>query len=194
MNISTMSRPLPFSFVVACTLFAMSTLLPIVVAASAPAKSNAEAEAEKLATQAEQLLDSWRGGMALLTDADKLIVNALAHDPKSAHALAEKGRYLIMSSNAGSGRLNASNVDIAEVMFLKAAEADPKYARAYSLLGYIYIETGSLEAAKRALEKADQIGTNDPWLQLNWSSYWKAIGDQQRATAKCERAVDIVSL
>lgn len=168
-----------------CTLpFAAPPKPPIPTASPA-----AKAEAEVLAQRAEKLLDQWKGQRGILIEADKLIADALARDPLSAHAITEKGRLLIMASNTSGSHLDPDGAQAAADMLQRAAKADPAYARAFTLQGHLYTLIGRMEDARKALLTADRIGTNDPWQDLNWADYLRRTGAARQSVLKCEKVL-----
>lgn len=183
------TRPGIFALAASAVIFSCASSAappkPSVPAATSAAKQDAEA----LAKRAESLLDQWQGQRGILVEADKLIVDALLRDQQSAHAMVEKGRLLIMASYSGGGRRDEEGNVAAADMFEKAAKADPNYVRAYTLQGHVYTSLGRMEQAKKALEHAEQLGTTDPWLNLNWSEYWRRSGNEAKSVAHCEKAL-----
>jgi tetratricopeptide (TPR) repeat protein len=182
-----MSKPyFSWRWMVAAAPLMLSLLLPVFAAdvQKKPAKSPAQ-----LVNEATQLLDSWRGERGILIEAQKLLADALTLDPKFAPAYAESGRLLIKASIQGDS-LNPALAAQAEQMLKAGTKADPKYAKNYTLLGYLYANTGDLPNAKKALEQADTIGTTDPWQQLNWADYWKEMGEPKQQVKHCRKVMD----
>jgi len=152
-------------------------LLPalFLTAGMQPAMAESTSSAEAAAAAAEQLLDSWQGQRSILIEGGKRIAEALTLDPKSPHALVERGRLLIMAGSPDE----ETAFKAAEQSFLAAQASDPNYARAPILLGYAYVQLGRFPEAKQALERADALKSNDPWLKLNWAGYYAALNDHE---------------
>lgn len=145
---------------------------------------NRHAKAPNIAVQeAASLLNSWRGDGAVLRDAKQKLDRALAADPSNAQAYREYARYYIM--------LEAPRwFEDADQALHKALSLSPGYAEAYVLQGHLYYLDGRLEAAEQALKNAERLGTNDPWLQLNWADVLFAKEQYADAAQRCKTVLN----
>lgn len=119
---------------------------------------------------ARDLVNSWRGQSDKLASADKLLSTILEEDPQFAPAYREYGRIHIMNGYIHSEKFKEGSLDLSEKFILKSIEIEPKYADAYVLLGHLYTLMKKYKEAQISLEKAESIGTKNPWLNLNWAS------------------------
>ena len=153
-------------------LVAIAALL---LAFPAGAADDARARAERLATQAEKVLDSWSGEHEKLLEAQRLIDEAMSLDPRSGHAMVERGRAMIMANYGVSGEAGQA----AAALFHRATRLDPPYGRAFVLQGYVFTEQRRFAEAKGALTQAEALVPDDPWVKLNWGSYYVALSGQR---------------
>lgn len=142
------------------------------------------AKAPNIAVQeAATLLNSWRGDGAVLRDAKQKLDRVLAADPSNAQAYREYARYYIM--------LEAPRwFEDADQALHKALSLSPSYAEAYVLQGHLYYIAGRLAAAEQALKNAERLGTNDPWLQLNWADVLFAKEQYADAVQRCKTVLN----
>jgi len=75
-------------------------------------------------------------------------------------------------------------------MIKKALEIDPKYADACVLLGHVYQLMNRLGEGIAALEKAEKLGTTEPWLQLNWAAILIDQGKYEEAAKRYRKVID----
>src|SRR5436190_23472018 len=103
-----------------------SVALAAVLAVGLPAGSadDPRERAERLATQAENILTGWSGQDDVIVEARKLIAEALKLDPKSGHAMVELGRSVLMEDV----RYDGVSPDVGRAageLFARAAQLDP---------------------------------------------------------------------
>ncbi|MCR4347640.1 MAG: hypothetical protein NUV55_10645 [Sulfuricaulis sp.] len=120
-------------------------------------------------SRARVILDSWRGQQEKLREADTLLKSVLQKDSNFAPAYREYGRLYIMAGYINRDKFKKGSLNPAEESILKSIEIEPNYADSYVLLGHLYTNMDRDIDAKSALVKAEQIGTNIPWLHLNWA-------------------------
>ncbi|NIQ14387.1 MAG: hypothetical protein GTO02_08285, partial [Candidatus Dadabacteria bacterium] len=58
---------------------------------------------------------------------------------------------------------------------------DPNFDEGYVLLAHIQFGQNKLREAESSLKKAELLGTDDPWLHLNWASLNIARGEYEAA-------------
>jgi tetratricopeptide (TPR) repeat protein len=158
------------------------------ISLSAACAENPRERAALLAATAEKILNTWQGESGTVARAEKLIDEALALDPKSGHALVEKGRTILMSAPCCSG-YSQREVQASIPLFTKATQLDPPYGRGYVLMGHVYTEVGLLDEAHKALTMAGGLVPNDPWLKLNWGAYYAALGKFDEQASYAEQAI-----
>lgn len=120
-------------------------------------------------SRARAILDSWRGQGEKLREADTLLKNVIQTDGNFAPAFREYGRLYIMAGYINYDNFEKGSLNPAEVSILKSIEIEPNYADSYVLLGHLYTNMKRYSDAENALVKAEKIGTNIPWLHLNWA-------------------------
>lgn len=124
--------------------------------------------------EARSLANSWRGRREPLDEATIILNNILEKDAAFAPAYREFGRVYIMEGYINDTRQSHGSVNIAEAAILRSIDIEPEYADSYMLLGHLYTNMKRLEDAQRALEKSESIGTDSPWVDLNWAELlWK---------------------
>ena len=119
--------------------------------------------------KARDLLDSTSGPEGKLKKADDLLRVVLEKSPNFAPALREYGRLYIRAGHVNSNNFRSGSLNPAEASILKSIEVEPNYADSYVLLGHLYTIMNRDAEAQLALEKAEKIGTKNPWLHLNWA-------------------------
>ncbi|BBI99900.1 hypothetical protein FGKAn22_15930 [Ferrigenium kumadai] len=151
--------------------------------------------------ESRELLDSWGGETSILIQAREKLVHALKVDPQDYLALKELAR-----SQIAEGYINNRNVtyqkniyvvgnfvpgtlEQAEATVREAIRINPSFAEGYVLLGYIQYQHSKLDEAAKSLAYAEKLGTDDPWLQLNWASINYAKGDYSSGNKRVERVL-----
>jgi tetratricopeptide (TPR) repeat protein len=151
-------------------------------------------------SQAQAQLDKWSGQPDLLRDAKERIDRALRRDPKNYEALAELARYQIMSGyirekwtkrrTTSVGEFVPGTLETAEATLKEALDIKPEFAKAYVLLGHVYTQQERVQDAAAALRKAEQIGTDDPWLDLNWADLHLQAGETAAAEERWRHVIE----
>jgi tetratricopeptide (TPR) repeat protein len=155
------------------------------VSLSAGSADDSRERAERLATQAEKILDTWSGQQEKIVEARKLIAEALKLDQNCGHAMVEQGRSIIMERD-----IDPQTAQVSGALFKRASTLNPPYGRAFVLLGYLHTEMGQWPEAFAALTKADTLVPNDPWLKLNWGSYYaQSQGRTDKELQYAEQAI-----
>lgn len=139
--------------------------------------------------RARSTLDAWRGERGRLTSAAEILFGIVELNPLHAPTHREIGRLYIMAGFSDS--MAAPSENPAELSILRSIEIEPGYAEAYVLLGHLYTELERYEEADRALLKAEQIGTESPWLPLNRAELLSTQKEYQLAKTKFQAVVDI---
>lgn len=123
--------------------------------------------------EARELLNSWRGQRDKLQKAGRLLQEIVEKDAEYAPAYREFGRLYIMSGFINSDNYRKGSLSPSETAILRSIEIEPDYADSYVLLGHLYTNMKRYDEAGMALKKAEEIGTETPWLPLNWADLLK---------------------
>lgn len=65
----------------------------------------------------------------------------------------------------------------------------PDYPKSYVLAGHIHTLLKDYASAHEALSKAEALGTQNPWLLLNWAELLKALGNYEQAYERYVRGL-----
>lgn len=115
---------------------------------------------------------------------DKLLQSA----PDSAAVRRLYAQYHLTESH-GPESLQAAHRHLAHAV--RVAPAD---AANYVLQGFVLHLQGRREDARAALERAEQLGSTDPWLHLNWGNLLLDEGKQEPAAARFRKVLEIKGL
>ena len=158
-------------------------------AAQAPAVRSPSADV----AEARAALDAYGGQREKLDRAKLILDRVLADDPANVEAMKQLARHTQMGGMIGGGtikfrgrrvsatRYQPGTLEKAEALLREAVKVDPKFAGGYVLLGHVLAQQLRPEDAADALRKADALGTEDPWLQLNWASVHELLGETEAA-------------
>lgn len=150
---------------------------------------------------AREMLDSWSGQSQTLDQARDKLARVLTATPQDYYALKEMARYQIMAGYINSrfvqsethvyeiGNYRPGTLETAEATIRSAIRINPRFAEGYVLLGHIQTQQTKLGDAAKSLAEAEALGTEDPWLQLNWAVLDNARGDYSAARARAERVL-----
>jgi len=136
---------------------------------------NAFSQGGDLITDCEQapsikrLLNTYRGDGSILLEAKQNIDALIKASPNCAAAYKELARYYIMSGHISSMKFKSGSLENADKALSKALKIDPNDADAYILFGHLYRLMDEHDKAIASLERAKTIGTDNPWLHLNWA-------------------------
>jgi Tfp pilus assembly protein PilF len=78
----------------------------------------------------------------------------------------------------------------AEKSLTTALALDPAYAEAYVLAGHLYLLQGRNSDAKAALQMAESLGSQDPWLHLNWAAIHMVERNPEDALARYRQVAE----
>ena len=136
------------------------------------------------------LLDSYRGDGTVLEQARVELDAIMAQTSDFAPAYREYARYYIMAGHISGRNFEPGTLEAAEASLQTAWELDPYYAAAYVLAGHLYTLQGNFDAAKEALDKAEALGSTDPWLYLNRADVLGKEGNPDGALALYRQVLD----
>ncbi|MEO6919499.1 MAG: ankyrin repeat domain-containing protein [Collimonas sp.] len=158
-------------------------------------------QSSKQLHEASELLDSWHGEPQILEQAQKKLTQVLETDPQNYLALKEMARCLVMAGYINSrgvtygtnfyqvGNYVPDTLNLAEAAVRESIKINPRFAEGYVYLGYIQFERTDLAGAEKSLTHAEQLGSDDPWLQLNWGSLNEARGEYSAAATRWQRVL-----
>lgn len=126
-------------------------------------------ETQSQVERAARLLDEWEGAGDGLRQAQVLLDQVLADDSRSAQAYREYARFYMKDGYIRRSIYKHGALAAAEKALERAVALSPDDARTHVLRGHLYQKMGRTDQARLALEKAEQLGTDDPWLHLNWA-------------------------
>ena len=141
-----------------------------------------------LVARAKGNLDAWSGQGELLGRAKADLERVLHSNLRNASAHIEMARYYMMSGYINFRNFQPGALDKAAWELQYALSADPRSADAYVLLGHLFYMNGVPKQAIKDLEKAEAIGTDNPWLYLNWADALMDVNDYASAEAKLRKA------
>jgi tetratricopeptide (TPR) repeat protein len=133
--------------------------------------------------EARAILDGWEGDAAPLAQAKALLERELAANPKNYEALIELARYAVMTGDLGGNN--------GAIQMLERAEAiDPTNPAAFVLKGHVLTNMQFYEAAARALDEAERLKSDSPWLLLNRADLLKVEGKDREAADLCGAVIE----
>lgn len=153
-------------------------------------KSTLQASNAMKFDHAVNLLDGYRGDTSTLVAARAELVDVLKADPRCAPAYREMARYAIMMGHISSLRFQPGSLEAADSFIKKAIEINPNYAEAFVLRGHLYRLMDRHQDALDALEKAERLGTTDPWLQNNWADLLIDEGKYEAAAMRYRKVIN----
>lgn len=151
-------------------LLVLCSCLVIAACAAPPSvKILSPPEQDQLVSAAKTKLDEWGGQGEMLDEAVGKLRQVLRDNPKHVQAHIEMARYYMKSGYINFRNFEPGALDRAEQEIRLALQADPNSANAYVLLGHVYHNRRRPQQAVEALQRAETIGTDNPWLDLNWA-------------------------
>jgi len=124
-------------------------------------------EQDRLVLEARAQLDEWTGQGDRLAKAMDGLNRVLKANPKNVQAHIEMARFHIKAGFINYRNFQPGSLQSAESELRRALQADPNSADTYVLLGHLYYLMNASKEAVKVLEKAETIGTDNPWLYLN---------------------------
>jgi len=118
---------------------------------------------------AKTLLSDYRGNHDELVEAQRLLDEAIASMKSFAPAYREYGRLIAKAGHTSYGRFLGNTLEVSEKLVMEALKIEPDFAEAYVYLGHLYTRMRDYVQARKALERADQIGTGLAWFDYNWA-------------------------
>jgi len=134
------------------------------------------------------LLDIWARDSETLNEAQSLIEELKLSVPSFAPIRIEEARLILLRGEKNDKPPREYNNDALKVL-LKLKNEVPGYSDTYKLLGHVYVNIGQLDKAISALDKAKKMGNEDPWLYLNYTNYYRAMGNTEAALEYAKRGL-----
>ncbi len=157
-----------FRAAVVCVLAALS--LPVGISAA-----TVDPAAEEYAQRAQAILDKADVGPQDLAEADAAIKASL-QKAENAHAYVESARLTMIRERESPGSLRTAAYSLKLATF-----KDPTYDRGFVVQAYVAMKMGDLALADRALKRADELHSTDPWFKLNYAMYYERTGNMPAA-------------
>lgn len=119
-----------------------------------------------------------------LSMAKILLENIIRKDSKYVSAYPEFARYYMKSIGGVEG------YRLAEKYLSQGLEIDQNHANSHVLLGYVYTNQKRYDLAEKSFKKAVAIGTDNPWLWVNWGQYYSKQGKINDAIDMYQKVID----
>ena len=146
----------------------LTSLLVAVLLAGVPLAVQSTENAAALAALAETILDHWDGDAADLATAKAAIDKALDIDPASAHARGIKARQILLAGTSEEGTKPSALRAAQGILMRAAVDGQPADARVFAFLARVGMQT-HFDKVQWALNEAQQLGPDDPWVDLAWA-------------------------
>ena len=138
--------------------------------------------------EARTLIDTYSGQRDQREKAATILKEVLDTDNQFAPAYRELSRVLMLfGSNKQKYEDGAMNPS--EELLLAALQIEPEYADAYVLMGHMYTAMGRTDEAEEALNRAEEIGTDNPWLDTNRASLLSELRRYRESLARYEAII-----
>lgn len=140
--------------------------------------------------RARTILDSWRGQQEKLIEANRLLGEVVEKDAEFAPAYREYGRLILMEGYINNSTFEGGSKASAVSWILKSIEIESDYADSYVLLGHAFTKLKRYDEAKKYLMRAELIGTESPWLYINWADLLKKQKKYNEAMNKYKAVIE----
>jgi len=126
-------------------------------------------EQDKLVADARAWLDAWPGQHDALAKAAHNLEWVLKANSINAQARIQMARLHLKAGYINSRNFTPGTLDRAGWELRRALNIEPNSADAYLLQGHVLFLSHRSKDALKSLEKAKAIGTDNPFLYLNWA-------------------------
>ncbi|MEM6709466.1 MAG: tetratricopeptide repeat protein [Pseudomonadota bacterium] len=137
----------------------------------------------ELYTYTKILLDDYQGKHRDLTQAGAFLRELLERDPNYAPAWHEVARLVLKGGHVINDEFRGNALQMAGQAVNRAIEIDKKYADGFVLLGHIDYLNGRYAQGLNHLHYASELGTDNPWLELNTAEIYVKLREYERAEA-----------
>jgi len=131
---------------------------------------------------AVNLLDN--GGRKDYFRAKDILDNVIVKQPENIQAYVELARFHMKTG------FNERGLRRAEEILNIAYSINDKFANIYVLRGYVYSHQGKYNLAEKDFKKAEDIGTDNLWLNTNWGELYLKQDAPKRALEFYQLAID----
>lgn len=145
---------------------------------------------KRLYQEVEFSLDDWTGGFEKLERVKLMIDDFIKVNPYFLPIYIEKARYTIVTGYTSGNDPRQYNLDALDVL-MDIQKKDPDYPKSYVLAGHVYTNLGDLDSSQRSLEKAERLGTQNPWLHNNWAVNLIAQRNYKDALERSAKALEL---
>ncbi|WP_156398061.1 hypothetical protein [Duganella sp. Root336D2] len=150
--------------------------------------SQLSAQKRELLSETMKVLDDWSGENEKLVAAGVMIDSLIKSDPDFLPIYIEKARLAIMRGATGTNDFKKANRD-ALAIIAEVQKKDPSYPKSYVLAGHAFLNVEDFESARKSLERAERIGTSDPWLYNNFADLYGRMRQYDKALAYAKKAL-----
>jgi tetratricopeptide (TPR) repeat protein len=150
--------------------------------------AHAGVQNEKRLSEVKRLLDNWAGESKSLVAAGVMIDSLIKSAPDFLPVYIEKARLTIMRGATGTNDFKQANRDALAIL-AELQKKDPNYAKSYVLAGHAFLNVGDFDHARASLERAERIGTTDPWLYNNFADLYGRMRQYDKALAYAKKAL-----
>lgn len=150
------------------------------------------ADKEYIYSQVQELLNDWDGKSEPLEEARGLINSFLADDQFYLPMHIENARYTIMNGYTVDDVESANSKALTIIQWVQ--KRDSGYSKSYILAGHVYTNMRRYSEAAESLALAEKLGSNDPWLYVNWATLLAAQGRYSEALGYYKKAIYLDSV
>lgn len=147
--------------------------------------ARSDAELEKIRTH----INSGRLDLAKVA-----LDKRLQTEPDSASLRRLYAQYHLTEGYGSRDNYAPASLRAAEQHLAHAVRVAPADAANYVLQGFVFRLLGRLPDARTALVRAEQLGTGDPWLHLNWGELLLAERQPEQAAARFRTVLELKGL
>lgn len=140
--------------------------------------------------EARKLIDGYRGRTEQLVKSQELLEYVLNEDDRFVPAYRQAARLVIRAGSINSEMYREGALEQAEKLLRTSLQIEPDYAESYVQLANILHDQGDYAGMLDSLERAEAIGTEDPWLKFFWAQHDQAVGERDKALVKFQAMVD----
>ena len=144
---------------------------------------------EKLVSQARAWLDAYAGDGELLAKAAVNLERVLKANPRNVNARLEMARFHIKEGHINYRNFRPGALERADRELQQALQTQPDSASAHILRGHVLYLSYSSKNALKLFERAETIGTDDPWLHLNWADALMDLNRWSEAETRLRKAL-----
>lgn len=119
-----------------------------------------------------------------LSRAKKILDKIIIETPENIQAYVELARYHMKTS------WNTVGLKRAEDILNAAHSKDAQYANTFVLRGYVYTHQKKYSLAEADFVKAEELGTDNLWLQANWGELHERQNNDKKALVYYQKAID----